>query len=297
MLRHAGTEEATIWVQTDGPCEVEVRPRGGAAASERTFSVEGHHYALVHVEGLPSDTATPYEVALDGEIVWPEPDSHFPPSVLRTHAKDEQARIFFGSCRVAAPHEPPHTLRKDQHPEGREVDALRGLALRMCDTPPEEWPHALLLLGDQVYADEVHPAVERQIEGEEVITLRRLREALHRRVGRAGDPLAALDRPQRDDLRRPRRPRRLEHVDRMGHRDAHEGVVAQAHPRRLRELSDLPAPREPLAERARRLRPLRAAAHRPGPDAAAARVRARRPTRRSRGRAGASAATSGRPAW
>ena len=33
------------------------------------------------------------------------------------------------------------------------------------------------------------------------------------------------------------------------------------------------------------------------PDAAAARVRASRPTRRSRARAGASAATSGRRAW
>jgi len=170
MLRHAGTDEATIWVQTDGPCEVEVRARGVATASERTFSVEGHHYALVHVEGLPPDTPTPYEVALDGEVVWPEPESRFPPSVLRTNTKDDPVRIYFGSCRVAAPHEPPYTLRKDQHPDGREVDALRGLALRMRDAPPEDWPHALLLLGDQVYADEVHPDVERRIEGEEVIS-------------------------------------------------------------------------------------------------------------------------------
>jgi hypothetical protein len=170
LLRHAGTDEATIWVQTEGPCEVEVRPQGAAAASEKTFSVEGHHYALVHVTGLERDAATPYEVALDGEVVWPEPDSRFPPSVLRTNTKDDPVRIVFGSCRVAAPHEPPHTLRKDEHPEGREVDALRGLALRMRELAPEEWPHALLLLGDQVYADEVHPAVERQIEGDEVVT-------------------------------------------------------------------------------------------------------------------------------
>ena len=75
---------------------------------------------------------------------------------------------MFGSCRVAAPHEPPHSLRKDEDPQGREVDALRAFALRMRRQPPEEWPHALLLLGDQVYADEVHPDVEKRIDGEEV---------------------------------------------------------------------------------------------------------------------------------
>ncbi|HET6550691.1 MAG TPA: alkaline phosphatase D family protein, partial [Solirubrobacter sp.] len=168
LVRHAGSDEAAVWVQTDGPCEVEVRPRGAPAARERTFSVEGHHYALVHVTGLPPDAATPYEVALDGEVVWPEPDSAFPPSVLRTHSSRSAVRIVFGSCRVAAPHEPPHTLRKDQHPEGREVDALRGLALEMRRRPPEEWPHALLMLGDQVYADEVHPDVKERLGGREV---------------------------------------------------------------------------------------------------------------------------------
>jgi hypothetical protein len=166
LLRHAGTREATVWVQTSEPCTVEVRPEGQAPASERTFTVEGHHYALIHITDLPPDRATPYTVALDGELVWPEPDSPFPPSVLRTHTLEDPVRIVFGSCRVAAPHEPPHTLRKDEHPDGREVDALRGLALRMARIAPEEWPHGLLLLGDQVYADEVHPGIEGELDGD-----------------------------------------------------------------------------------------------------------------------------------
>src|SRR5688572_17403217 len=112
LLRHAGENEATVWVQTDAPGEVEVRPEGAPAARERTFTVEGHHYALVHVTGLPVDTPAPYTVALDGEVVWPEPDSEFPPSVLRTHSRETAVKIVFGSCRVAAPHEPPYTLRK-----------------------------------------------------------------------------------------------------------------------------------------------------------------------------------------
>lgn len=166
LLRHAGTDEATVWVQTSAPCTVEVRPQGLAACSEPTFSVEGHHYALVLVTGLPAGSATPYEVALDGEVVWPEADSHFPPSVLRTHEADGPVTIVFGSCRVAAPNDPPYTLPKETHSSGREVDALRGLALRMHTQEPDEWPHALLLLGDQVYADEVHPHIRENLDGD-----------------------------------------------------------------------------------------------------------------------------------
>jgi PhoD-like phosphatase len=165
LLRYAGTEDATIWVETDGPCRVEVVVEGADPCSHETFAVQGHHYALLHCTGLKPDGTAPYEVRLDGDTVWPEPGSRFPQSVIRTHSgKDgRQTRILFGSCRVAAPHEPPHSLRKDEHPEGREVDSLIAIAQRMAEQPPEEWPHALLLLGDQVYADEVSPEVKKFI--------------------------------------------------------------------------------------------------------------------------------------
>jgi PhoD-like phosphatase len=156
MHRWASTSEATVWVETDAACDVEVRA-GEGSASDRTFEVEGHHYAIVRIGGLPEDAATPYEVALDGETVWPEPDSPFPPSVLRTHSAAGPARIVFGSCRTAYPHQPPFTLHPDEYECGREVDALRATALRMAATDPVGWPHTVLLLGDQVYADEVSP--------------------------------------------------------------------------------------------------------------------------------------------
>jgi hypothetical protein len=126
VVRYAGSEDATVWVETDGPATVEVRPEGAPAASAATFTVAGHHYAIVHCADLPPDTATPYTVALDGEAAWPPPDHPFPASVLRTHGGEHgPARIIFGSCRVCAPHEPPHSLTKDEDDRGREVDALR----------------------------------------------------------------------------------------------------------------------------------------------------------------------------
>jgi hypothetical protein len=164
LLRYAGEHESTVWIEADAPCEVEVVPGGRA----ETVAVAGHHYALVHATGLEPDSATPYEVRLDGETVWPLTDSPFPPSVLRTHARDRPVRIAFGSCRVSAPHHPPFSATKDKDPRGREADALRGLALRMAEHDPETWPHALVMLGDQVYADEVPPAVQEKLAGREV---------------------------------------------------------------------------------------------------------------------------------
>ena len=82
----------------------------------------------------------------------------FPPSAFHTYPKDGPLEVVFGSCRVAAPHEPPYSLRKDEDERGREVDSLRTLAERMRDEPRERWPDVLLMIGDQVYADEVSPA-------------------------------------------------------------------------------------------------------------------------------------------
>jgi len=149
LLRHVGAEDATIWVETDAPCEVEV-----CGCSDRTFEIEGHHFALVHVTGLEPEEARPYDVRLDGELVWPLDDG-WPASCIRTIGDDHGLRISFGSCRVAHPDEPPWTLTKDEDPRGREHDALRTLAMKMRAQDVEDWPHLLLLLGDQVYADEV----------------------------------------------------------------------------------------------------------------------------------------------
>src|SRR5215207_6314914 len=115
LLRYVGETEAVVWVETDDPCEVEVLGR-----REPTFCVAGHHYALVIVDGLEPGSIREYEVALDGERRWPEPDSGFPPSVIRTLGGDGPLRLCFGSCRVSLPHHAPFTLTKDQHEEARE---------------------------------------------------------------------------------------------------------------------------------------------------------------------------------
>jgi hypothetical protein len=159
LLRYVSETEATVWVETDGPCEVEVLGR-----RDRTFRIEGHHYGLVCIRDLEPGSSHEYELSLDGERAWPPSGSGFPPSRLRTIDPRGPQRFVFGSCRVAVPHHPPFTLTKDEDPEhGREIDALYALAIRMRELPPEEWPHLLLMLGDQVYADEDAPETRRFI--------------------------------------------------------------------------------------------------------------------------------------
>jgi hypothetical protein len=157
VLRFVDPEEATVWVETDQPCEVEV-----LGTRDSTFAVDGHHFALVCIEGLDPGGSHQYEVLLDGERRWPQPDSPFPHSTIRTPASRGEIEVVFGSCRVALPHEPPYTLSKDDDPRGREHDALRTLALEMI-SGERRWPDLLLMLGDQVYVDEGSPGVREWI--------------------------------------------------------------------------------------------------------------------------------------
>ena len=110
MLRYVGQESATVWVETDAPCEVTVRA-GRAEGRAGTFEVAGHFYALVVVEGLEEggDPVT-YVVLLDGDHAWPPPAYEFPAPQIRPLHPAGRAKLLFGSCRVALPHEPPFTL-------------------------------------------------------------------------------------------------------------------------------------------------------------------------------------------
>src|SRR4051794_41524 len=144
LLRHVDTNSATVWVETGGPCTVEV-----AGGSAHTFHVAGHHYALVVITGLEPGTATPYEVTLDGTKVWPLPDGDLPPSRIRTFPEggDPEFLMAFGSCRMPDSADPD-----EQRTMG--ADALAAYAARMLGEDERAWPDSLFLVGDQVYADE-----------------------------------------------------------------------------------------------------------------------------------------------
>ncbi|GLZ08820.1 metallophosphatase [Actinomadura sp. NBRC 104412] len=147
LLRHVADRTATIWVETDRPCEVRVfSEEHGVNASASTFTAHGHHYALVDVEGLEPGATIPYAVALDGERVWPEPGGPFPAPAIRTIDPSGPVRLSFGSCRRSPDRAGLHGL-----------DALSAFAHRLAAPGTEDsaWPDVLLMVGDQIYADEL----------------------------------------------------------------------------------------------------------------------------------------------
>src|SRR4051794_26590962 len=168
LLRYVDETSASVWVETAAPARVRV-VAGEHDAEATTFAVHDHHYALVCLEDLPAATRTPYRLEIDGATVWPEPDSPLPDPMIVTLEPGKPLRMAFGSCRTSVSHD-----AKGIKSHG--IDALRAYALRMAgltdasrDDDPDpggsaRWPDLLLLLGDQVYADETTEEMQRFIE-------------------------------------------------------------------------------------------------------------------------------------
>ncbi|HEV2821374.1 MAG TPA: alkaline phosphatase D family protein, partial [Solirubrobacteraceae bacterium] len=150
MLRHVESTQATVWVETDAACKVGVLGRAAP-----TFCVAGHHYALIELTGLEPGATLPYTVELDGVHAWPPPGDPFPQPVIQPAQSNSEARLVFGSCRVSRPHEPPWTLLPGDDERGHGIDALRTLGLALARGEADDLPDCLLMLGDQVYADDL----------------------------------------------------------------------------------------------------------------------------------------------
>ncbi|KRE58951.1 alkaline phosphatase D family protein [Phycicoccus sp. Soil748] len=153
LLRYVGETSATVWVQTRQHATVTVRAFGRSWEAS-TFSAHGHHYALVVLDGLEPGATSEYEVDVDGDTAWPPKGpgvdaltASLPPSRVTTHRHSEPTRMAFGSCRTSVPHDAEGN-------KSNGVDALRAYAFHLTRTDPAEWPHLVVFLGDQVYADE-----------------------------------------------------------------------------------------------------------------------------------------------
>lgn len=151
MQRGLGSAGRRVWVETDAPCEVEVLGRRAP-----TFTVEGHHVGLVELTDLEPGTDTELQVRLDGERVWPDPDDPRPAPRIRAVDPGRPVRLVVGSCRQAAPPSWLDQVESERPPPGIGTDALAALAREVAvDGRPA--PDGLVLLGDQVYADEPDP--------------------------------------------------------------------------------------------------------------------------------------------
>jgi hypothetical protein len=144
MLRYVDETSATVWVRTADAARVTVE-RAGHSWSAPTFAVHGSHYALVVLDGLQPGSDDAYRVRVDDVPVWPR--AGMPESRIRTLHPEREPHLAFGTCRTTGSHD-------EAGNSDHGVDALRSLAVALRDDPEARWPDLLLLLGDQVYADD-----------------------------------------------------------------------------------------------------------------------------------------------
>ena len=221
VLRHVGTTDATVWVETDGPCEVRV-----LGARERTWTRErpplrARHRRRARARHRPPRTRS----ASTASAVWPPPTRPVRPSRIRTLPPPDsdaagRVRIAFGSCRYSRsvddrvrPALRPRLARRVRPrtrapgrgglADGAAHARRPGLRRRDHRTDPPAHPR------------EARHHARQQGPGRR---LRGVHLALPRVLDRPRRPLADVHRPQLDDLRRPRRARRLEHLARRGGR-------------------------------------------------------------------------------
>ena len=145
LMRYVDETSASVWVETRDAARVAVRADGRRWAA-RTFTVHGHHYALVEVDGLQPGTVKPYELDVDDTQAWPDAASEFPASRIATLDPGRPLRLAYGSCRTSVPHD-------ESGNRSHGVDSLRAYALAMASGGDLPWPDLVAFLGDQVYAD------------------------------------------------------------------------------------------------------------------------------------------------
>jgi hypothetical protein len=191
LVRFVNADTALIWIETRTPAMVRVRfdkkANGRASLRDRYASsvrVGGRHYCVVELDKLSEDTLFEYTVELASQpaaggilIEQAHLKDAFPKlsqamldamktqlkgasfngtewltfRTLRTHY--DQLRFAYGSCRKYPDND--QTVNAQGIVDNAGPDTLLDLYKFMAPQPPDQWPRFMLLVGDQIYADDV----------------------------------------------------------------------------------------------------------------------------------------------
>ncbi len=193
IVRYVDETAASIWLEVDTASTLVARatPEKGAKDKKKrrlkakdsvvahTVKVGGRHYALLRFEGLSPGTVYAYQIhgvrderrkikkatalrkakgVVEFDLSSVAFDDKTPALRTLPHAEKEPLRVTFGSCRCFA----------GGYREYEGVDVLARYAVHLLDEEfagrSTSWPHVLLLLGDQIYADDVATEAVKSIE-------------------------------------------------------------------------------------------------------------------------------------
>jgi PhoD-like phosphatase len=163
LVRATSATSVVIWAELDQPCTVtlsatldaspEQSPMQPIQITTRTISIGGHYYAAPQLQGLEPGRWYYYHIEVSGLDTSEanQTTSNTDPTVellqcFRTLDEAETRaenplRLLYGSC------------RRLNEPERDTLDALGQWLVQQSSQREQAWPHVLLLIGDQIYAD------------------------------------------------------------------------------------------------------------------------------------------------
>lgn len=178
MLRRVTLEEASVQFALKEACTLTLRlyEESGAVLMEgqqKSTALGAHlHYALVTAKRRDGATVEPgrrYRYEVTFEVPGQAPRLLTNDGILALRAADLHSTYDELGHRfhLITPPEDPARLRvmhgscRKPHGQGRDAMALVDQELEKT----ANWPHLLLLTGDQIYADDVHPWLLKKIRG------------------------------------------------------------------------------------------------------------------------------------
>jgi phosphodiesterase/alkaline phosphatase D-like protein len=155
IVRATDTASVVIWVEVSHACSITLRvapyseqENEAGSVSVHTLMVGGHHYAAPQLQGLQPGTWYHYELLTD-ESPLTDPSAPLLQCFRTLDCEETEEtqqraplRFMYGSC------------RKLDRAEDDTFNALGAWLLQHVEQREQIWPHLLLLIGDQIYADE-----------------------------------------------------------------------------------------------------------------------------------------------
>jgi len=148
LVRASTATEATIWLELSQPCTVQLQVTPYNTSDSEvvtintpTITIGGHYYAAPQITHLQPATWYNYHLSIAGQ----EQDSSLLQcfrTLTPSTAQELPLRLIYGSC------------RKLSRPEEDTLAAFGRWLQKYAEERETLWPHLLLLIGDQIYADQ-----------------------------------------------------------------------------------------------------------------------------------------------
>lgn len=148
LVRATTATEATIWLELSQPCIVQLQVTPYNASNSEvvtidapTITIGGHYYAAPQMTHLQPATWYNYRLSVAGQELDNSLLQCFR-TLTPSTAREAPLRLLYGSC------------RKLSRPQEDTLAAFGRWLQEHAEERETLWPHLLLFIGDQIYADQ-----------------------------------------------------------------------------------------------------------------------------------------------